>query len=703
MKYLILPFLLISSLAQAQNALRGKVVSEEGESLVGVNIFLEGTYTGTTSDKNGLFELEDLKAKGTLVCSFIGYETQKINLSDLDFNSELIIKLKEAFNKLKAVTVSAGTIEVSDEQKAVVLRPLDIVTTSGAVGDIIGALNTLPGTASNANDGRLFVRGGSANETALFIDGLRLGNAFGSTLNGIPTRGRFSPQLFKGSFFSTGAYSAEYGQALSSVLSLNSLDFPLRDQTDFSLMTVGGAVSHTQVWDRQSLTANLSYTDLAPYMLLVPQNIQFEDAPNGLSSEILFRQKVGKRGMLKAFYAYQTNGLEVLRSRIDQDELQKTNLQNMFHHLNLNYRQDLSKKHLVDGGFSYSHNLDELQIDSSSIEMRSALTHLKARYQYFAHSRLQLKTGLEAFARNYQEEFNSLGRQNESLLGAAFTEATYYFNSDWVLQLGLRQSFSETSTYLMPRASLAYKMDERSQFGLAYGDYIQEQSPDILVQKENLRASNAQHWVLNYQYSDASRTLRLEAYHKDYEQLLRSNPEFNTNGKGYAQGIDLFFRDRGGISELDYWFSYSYIDSKRHWAHFEGTVRPSFAPRHNASLVTKYWIGALKSQLGTSININDGFSYENPNLSGEMESKTKAFHSLNLSWSYLPKPNLIFHVEITNVLGRDNVFGYEYSRQANADGNFRSVPIAQAAKRFIFFGVFYTLSSDKGANQLNNL
>ena len=218
-----------------------------------------------------------------------------------------------------------------------------------------------------------------------------------------------------------------------------------------------------------------------------------------------------------------------------------------------------------------------------------------------------------------------------------------------------------------------------------------------------MRSSNAQHWVLNYQYSDQSRTLRLEAYHKNYQQLLRSQPEWNTNGEGYARGFDLFYRDRGGINNLDYWISYSFIDSRRHWAHFQGQVQPSFAPQHNASFVSKYWINALKSQLGTSFNINDGFSYENPNLAGEMESKTKAFHSFNLSWSYLPRQNLIFHFEVTNVLGRDNVFGYEYSRLANADGNFRSVPIAQAAKRFIFFGIFYTLSTDKNANQLNNL
>lgn len=695
--------ILISGFLKAQMTFSGQVLSTKNEVLAGVNIFLEGSYTGTTSDKEGRFVLENLPKTGVVVFSMIGFDSRKIDLRSINTEQSNQIELKEAFNKLKAVTVSAGNIEVSDEQQAVVLKPLDIVTTSGALGDIIGALNTLPGTASNANDGRLFVRGGSANETALFIDGLRLGNAFGSTLNGIPTRGRFSPQLFKGSFFSTGAYSAEFGQALSSVLSLNSLDFPIRNQTDFSLMTVGGALSHTQVWERQSLTANLSYTDLAAYMLLVPQNIEFKNAPQGISTELLFRQKVGKRGMLKTFYAFQQNGLEVLRPQIDEQAMQQTELNNRFHHFNLNYRQDFSKKHLLDGGLSYSYNTDELQIDSNSIELLSALSHAKLRYQYFANSRLNLKAGTELFGRFYQESFNVASRNHQSNLAALFAEATYYVNSDLVLQLGLRQGFTENSSYLMPRTSIAYKLNEKSQLALAYGDYFQDQSPDILIQKENLRSSNAQHWVLNYQYSDQSRTLRLEAYHKNYQQLLRSQPEWNTNGEGYARGFDLFYRDRGGINNLDYWISYSFIDSRRHWAHFQGQVQPSFAPQHNASFVSKYWINALKSQLGTSFNINDGFSYENPNLAGEMESKTKAFHSFNLSWSYLPRQNLIFHFEVTNVLGRDNVFGYEYSRQANADGNFRSVPIAQAAKRFIFFGIFYTLSTDKNANQLNNL
>lgn len=71
-----------------------------------------------------------------------------------------------------------------------------------------------------SEDGRLFVRGGQAGETQVFIDGLRVFQPFNATANNIPTRGRFSPFLFKGITFSTGGYSAEYGQALSSVLLL---------------------------------------------------------------------------------------------------------------------------------------------------------------------------------------------------------------------------------------------------------------------------------------------------------------------------------------------------------------------------------------------------------------------------------------------------------------------------------------------------
>lgn len=704
MKHLIIIFsILFAQSTSAQHKVSGWVNDQNGVALVGVNIYLQGSYNGTTTNREGFFQLNDLDASDTLIISMMGFDTYAMVLEASHFENHQKIVLKEAFNKLKAVSISAGSIEVSDEKQSVVLSPLDVVTTSGALGDVIGALKTLPGTASNEADGRLFVRGGSANETAIFIDGLRLGNAFGTTLSGIPTRSRFSPQLFKGSFFSTGAYSAEFGQALSSVLSLNSIDFPLRRQTDFSFMSVGGSLSHTEVWERQAVTANIGYTNLQPYMAFVPQNIDFKTAPHSFSGELLFRQKVSKHGMLKAFYAYQNSGLEVLRDQIDQEDQQRAKVANDFHHLNLNYRQDLGKKHLIDGGFSLSINKDNIKLDSLDIFQGSQLYHAKLRYQYFPQERLRFKLGAEGFNRFFEESLFNAARSNAGQQWASFAEADYHFNSDLVLKGGMRYTRYADTDFLMPRASLGYRLSQRSSLSLAFGDYVQQQSPRVLIVDDALRSTQAQHYVANYQYLQKNHTLRIEAYFKNYQQVLRQNPNYHTNGSGYARGLDIFWRNRGGIKNLDYWFTYSFIDSKRHWRHFQEQVQPTFAPRHNAALVSKYWLGSLNSQFGSSFIVNSGYSYDNPNLVGEMESRTKAFHSLNFSWSYLPKPNLIVHFEITNVLGRENVFGYQYSSTANENGQFNQMAIPQAAKRFIFLGVFYTLSNDKKANQLNNL
>lgn len=701
-RHYLIALILLQSLSSAAQ-FKGRVIDEENKPLSGVNIYLKGSFHGTTTNAAGLFELSPVVIGDTIIFSFIGFESRKLIIREIHLERSQFVKLKAAFNLLKAVSISAGNIEVSDKQKSVVLQPLDVVTTSGALGDVIGALKTLPGTANNDSDGRLFVRGGSADETAIFIDGLRLGNAFGSTLNGIPTRSRFSPQLFKGSYFSTGAYSAEYGQALSSVLSLNTVDFPLRRQTDLGISSVGASASHTEVWDRQSLSSNFNYTNLQPYMSFVPQNIQFVKAPQGISNEFLVRQKVSKRGLFKAFYAFQYSSMEVLREQVDQEVLQKTGLDNFFHHINLNYQQDINSKNLIDGGLSFSANKDDIQLDSNAIEQNSQLLHLKVRYQYFASAKLRIKGGTEHFERFYKEALNQQARDHKGSQTAAYTEANYHFNSDLAFKIGLRQAWYANSTYTMPRASLAYRLNQKSSFSLAYGDYVQEQSPSILVKSQNLSSSKARHLVLNYQFNAGSHVLRLEAYHKTYQSLLRQKEFFFTNGSGYARGFDLFWRNRGGIKNLDYWLSYSFIDSKRHWRHFNNRVQPNFAPTHNASLVTKYWIEGLQSQLGTSFILNSGYRYDNPNLEGEMESLTKAFHSLNLSWSYLPQPNLIIHFEMTNVLGRENIFGYQYGNTTDANGKFSQRAIPQAAPRFIFLGLFYTISSDKKANQLNNL
>ncbi len=700
-----------TSFSQGQTTkISGLLKSSKGETIPGANVYIKGTYDGTSSSINGEFNFETSeKGSHLLVVSAIGFKTLEKDLICEGKPLQLGLELKTAIDVLNAVNITAGAMEASDEKRSVVIKPLDIVTTAGALGSVEGALSTLPGTATVGNDGRLFVRGGDASETAIFFDGLRVGNAYGTSTAGVPTRSRFNPILFKGTFFSTGGYSAEYGQALSSALVLNTIDEPIRDQTDISLMTVGGSLSHTKVFEKQSITGTLNYTDLKPYQAIVPQNFDWERAPNNFSGELLYRNKYSKYGLLKAFVSHQNAGFNIWQKGIDQTNRgSNIDIHNSYNFANLSLKDKLGKKWTIDAGAAYSGNTDQINIDSLQIKRKTDLVHLKLKGNYFATDRFRLVSGLEGISHQYSESLikEDLSRDYKDHLFSAFTEGDYYFSDQFVFRGGIRLEHNSLNSqfHISPRASAAYKFSPESQMSLAYGNFYQPQAKEKKVLVNDLHDARATHFIANYQFSKKGYTFRFEAFHKDYNNLISTtNQETNTSGDGFAQGFDLFYRDNATFKGWDYWVTYSFVNSQRKYGNYTTAIQPSFAPNHSASIVAKKFVNKLNSQIGGSWSWNDGLTYDNPNLAGEQESRAKDYSNLSLSWSYLPKPNLIIHFACTNVLGRENVFGYQYSNQANGDGKFASAPILQGAKRFFFIGVFFTLSKDKTANQLNNL
>ncbi|MBK8855275.1 MAG: carboxypeptidase-like regulatory domain-containing protein [Saprospiraceae bacterium] len=161
MKPLFFIFLHFYSLTLvAQSNLKGNVLDHKGEALIGASVYIEGCYDGTVTDENGNFQFRtSTSGTQTLVISYLSYETFKKSADVADL-SGLFIKLKESATSLDAVTITAGSFEAGDKARVSVLKPLDIVTTAGAAGDIIGALTTLPGIQTVGEDGRLFVIGG---------------------------------------------------------------------------------------------------------------------------------------------------------------------------------------------------------------------------------------------------------------------------------------------------------------------------------------------------------------------------------------------------------------------------------------------------------------------------------------------------------------------------------------------------------------
>ncbi|HNW51773.1 MAG TPA: TonB-dependent receptor, partial [Prolixibacteraceae bacterium] len=221
---LFLILFLIAFSGLAQTVVTGTVKDAQNEPLPGVNIYIEGTYDGGSSNENGEFHFTT-SAKGLqkLKASFIGFKTWE---SEINLSKPVAIDmiLKESVNTIDAVTITAGVFAASDEKRASILQPLDIYTTAGTNADIMAAMKTMPGTQASPDDGRLMVRGGDAYESKTYIDGLIAAQPYYSKTPDVATRGRFSPSLFSGVQFNSGGYSAEYGQALSSVLNLNSTD-----------------------------------------------------------------------------------------------------------------------------------------------------------------------------------------------------------------------------------------------------------------------------------------------------------------------------------------------------------------------------------------------------------------------------------------------------------------------------------------------
>jgi len=120
---------------------------------------------------------------------------------------------------------------------------------AGSNADITAALKTLPGAQQVESRKACFVRGGAGYEAKQYIDGTLVNTPIFSSVPDIAQRGRFSPFLFKGTVFSTGGYSALYGQALSSDGIARIIDLPEKSQATASISPIIVGVV-TRSWQR---------------------------------------------------------------------------------------------------------------------------------------------------------------------------------------------------------------------------------------------------------------------------------------------------------------------------------------------------------------------------------------------------------------------------------------------------------------------
>jgi hypothetical protein len=249
-----------------------------------------------------------------------------------------------------------------------------------------------------------------------------------------------------------------------------------------------------------------------------------------------------------------------------------------------------------------------------------------------------------------------------------------------------------------PRLALAINTGKKSQLSAAWGRYYQNPESDYLKYTTTLNFEDATHYIVSFQSGETkNRLFRTELYYKKYNNLItwEGKNEFqplniSNGGNGYAAGIDIFWRDKVTIKNLDYWVTYSYVDTKRLYKNFPLSATPDFISNHNGSVVAKYWVNKITTQFGASYTVASGRRYDDPNTPEFMDKTTGWYSDLSLNISkifFIGDKYSVFYVSVTNVLGKDNVFGYRPSSRSDAQGNYELVPEKKDIKRFIFMGL----------------
>ncbi|MBO6794688.1 MAG: TonB-dependent receptor [Balneolaceae bacterium] len=205
-----------STLALAEFGTKGKiagtVVDETGETLVGVQVFIEGTTKGTITDVDGKYTIINLEPGSyTVVFSYIGFATTRVEKVQVivDKTTEVNMTMQEEVIEGQEIVVTAErpivekdrtttTAYISSEQ----LQALPIVSINEAINQQAGVV-----------EGHF--RGGRTGEVSYLVNGVPINNAYN---NGASFD--VEQNMVSSLEVISGVFNAEYGQALSGVVNI---------------------------------------------------------------------------------------------------------------------------------------------------------------------------------------------------------------------------------------------------------------------------------------------------------------------------------------------------------------------------------------------------------------------------------------------------------------------------------------------------
>ncbi len=708
--------------AQESSTVTGRVLDFAGRPLASADAFLLETLEGGLTDLAGAFTFTTgSTGPATLVVQLAGHLEVR-RAVDLPLDGPVTIVMQLAPVSLEPITVEAGAFRLGNLPD-VTLSNLEVVSTPGAAADLFRAIQTFPGLQNVGEGAGLFVRGGDISETRVLLDGATVISPFRLDTDRTISFGRFDPFQLRGIHFSAGGFGAEYGDALSAIADLQSVDKPSASQLGITA-AIGGVSGGLDVDVSESVgfrvTATRTDTDLL--MRLNGRRDEFDEVPksNDLSGGGEWVYRAG--GSLKAFALVQTDRVGVRIQDPSYSGIYRSDA-----------RADLFAVSGLDGfgagdltwGVATSGSRKDEDFGAFRIERDDRLTQARAKIEVPVRRGLSLAAGAELEHRdadlagsvpvashdNAPDAATTVfsSRESGARLGG-FGQIELQPSNVLRLLLGMRADRSTFTgrTTLDPRLSATWRPTDQLTLTAAWGVF--HQIPDPLLFEPtlgdpSLPAMSARHWIGGVTWDDGTRLVRVEAYRKRYNSLAARTRDGFTRGAGTgnATGLDVFVKEDLAFLDLDGRIAYSFIRSERTDPD-SGRLAPSpFDATHTLNLVLNRGFGgwldvgvAYRVATGVPFTPVAGAAFDRdrglwqPVYGAPMSERLPSYARVDLSASVLRsfwRDNItVFFVSMMNSLDRSNVREYRYSRDYS-----ERIPLKTPFPRSIYFGVTTTL------------
>ncbi|MEI7595282.1 MAG: TonB-dependent receptor [Bacteroidota bacterium] len=609
---IIIIFLIFCTLkSQAQTVtqtIKGKIIDKESQvQLPGATVVILNTnpIKGATSDLNGDFIIKDVPVgRYNIQITFISYEPILISELLVGSGKEVVItaEMKESVKDIKEVIIKADKSSSLNSMTTVSARQFTVEEASryaGGYSDPARLASSFAGVSSNISDNGIVIRGNSPKGLLWRMEGVEISNPshfanIGSLGAGAITA--LSSQVLANSDFLTGAFPAEYGNALSGVFDLK-LRTGNNDKRESAIQVGLAGIDFSsegpfKKGSKASYLFNYRYSTFALLAPILPPEmgkLKYQD----LSFKMNFPTE--KAGIFSIWgvgaldYQGREAVMDSLKWEMDVDKQQyATDL--YMNAIGANHKFIIGSKTFVNTTFANCGNgliLNESSIDNSMI--LKPMNKINNKTQKFTFSSFinhkfnakhTNKTGFIADRLQYNMLISSAdSAQNKlipfvnsngySYLIQFYSQSRYSINEKLNLNIGIHSQFFTLNNHysLEPRIGASWKVSKDQTIGISYGLHSQieilnyylvrnETLNGISEPNKNLDFSKANHFIASYELKLSSNSrLKIEPY---YQQLfnvpvipnscyslinLQSGLYFNDSlvnkGKGRNIGIDV--------------------------------------------------------------------------------------------------------------------------------------------------------------------